>query len=54
MNKLYADRNGVPIDGAKQDRATRAVDKLIKRDRQSKERSKEILNYYTNKQNGLK
>lgn len=26
MNKLYAERNGVPIDSAKQDKATRAVD----------------------------
>lgn len=46
MNKLYADRNGVPIDSTKQDQATRAVDKLIERDRQNRERSKQILDYY--------
>lgn len=50
MNKLYADRNGVPIDSTKQDQATRAVDKLIERDRRNRERSKQIINYYTNGQ----
>lgn len=46
MNKLYAQRNGVPIDSAKQDKATRAVDKLIERDRQNRERSAQIFDYY--------
>ena len=50
MNKLYADINGVPIDSAKQDKTTRAVDKLIERDRQNRERSAQILDYYTNRQ----
>lgn len=54
MNKLYADRNGVPIDSIKQDKATRAIDRLIERDRQNRERSAQILDYYTNKQKGLK
>lgn len=46
MNKLYAQRNGVPIDSAKQDKATRAVYKLIERDRQNRERSAQIFDYY--------
>ncbi len=46
MNKLYADRNGVPVDNTKRDKATRAVDKLIERDRQNRERSAQILDYY--------
>lgn len=55
MNKLYAERNGVPIDSAKQDKATRAVDKLIERDRQNREHSEQILNYYKDlKQKGVR
>lgn len=54
MNNLYARRNGIPVDNKKLTKATSVVDKLIQRDRQSKERSKEILNYCTNKQKGLK
>lgn len=50
MNKLYADRKGVPFDSTKQDKATRAVNRLIERDRQSKERSEQILDYYKNGQ----
>lgn len=50
MNKLYADRNGEPIDRTKQDRATRAVNKIIERDRQNRERSAQILDYYANRQ----
>ena len=48
MNKLYADRNGIPVDNTKRDKATRAVDKLIERDRQNRERGKQILDYYRN------
>lgn len=54
MNNLYAQRKGIPVNSTKQDKATRVVNKMIERDRQSKKRSKEILNYYTNKQKGLK
>ena len=36
MNKLYADRNGMTVDSTKQDKATRAVNKMIERDRKSK------------------
>lgn len=46
MNKMYAQRNGIPVDNAKQNRATRAVNKLIERDRQSRERSSQIVDYY--------
>ena len=54
MNKMYAQRNGIPVDSTKQDKATWAVDKMIERDRQNRERSAQILDYYTNKQKGLK
>lgn len=50
MNKMYAQRNGVPVDNTKQTNATRAVEKLIERDRQSRERSQHIIDYYTNGQ----
>lgn len=50
MNNLYAQRNGVPVDSTKQDRATGAVNKIIERDRQNRERSAQILDYYTNRQ----
>jgi len=49
MNKLYTDRNGVPIDSTKQDKATRVIDRLIERDRQNRERSAQIFDYYTNR-----
>ncbi len=48
MNKL----NEVPAGNTKQTKATRAVDKLIERDRQSRERSTQILDYY--KQKGVR
>jgi len=55
MNKLYAQRNGVPVDNTKQTNATRAVEKLIERDRQNRERSAQILDYYKNgQQNGVR
>ncbi len=48
MNKLYADRNGVTVDSTKQDKATRAVNRMIERDRKSRERSAQILDCYRN------
>ncbi len=48
MNKLYADRNGVTVDSTNQDKATRAVNKMIERDKKSRERSAQILDYYRN------
>lgn len=55
MNKLYAQRNGIPISGTDQDRATRAVEKLIERERQSRERTAHIIDYYTDlQQKGVK
>ena len=50
MNKLYAQRNGVPVDNTKRTNATRAVEQLIERDKQSRERSQNIIDYYTNGQ----
>lgn len=49
MNKIYAQRNGIPVDNAKQDKATRTIDRLIERDRQNRERSAQILDYYMNR-----
>lgn len=49
MDKLYEDRDGVPIDSTKQNKATRAIDRLIERDRQNRERSAQIPDYYTNR-----
>jgi hypothetical protein len=55
MNKLYAQRHGMPVDSTKRNKATRAVDKLIERDRQNRERSEQILNYYKDlKQKGVR
>ena len=55
MNNLYAQRNGVQVDSTKQDRSTRAVNKIIERDKQSRERSEQILDYYRNgKQKGVR
>ncbi len=48
MNKLYADRNGMTADSTKQDKATRAVNKMIEGDKNSRERSAQILDYYRN------
>lgn len=36
----------MPTDDKKQDKATRAVDKLIERDRQNREQSAQIFDYY--------
>lgn len=49
MNKLYAQRHGMPVDSTKRNKATRAVDKLIERDRQNRERSAQILDHYRNR-----
>ena len=49
MNKLYADKNGKPID--KQNTATvEAVNKMIERQKATRERSSQIISYYTNGQ----
>lgn len=48
MNNIFANRNGIPVDNTKQDRATRAVNKIIEQDWQSRERSAQILEYYKN------
>lgn len=47
MNNLYAQRNGIPVDNKKSTEATSAVNKLIERDRQNRERSAQIIGYYT-------
>ncbi len=46
MNEPYVQKNEIPINDTKQDRATEAVEKLIERKRQARERSKQILDYY--------
>ena len=47
MNELYAGRNGIPVNNKKPTKATRAVDKLVERDKQNRERSAQIIGYYT-------
>ncbi len=49
MNKMYAQINGISVDNVKRDKATRAVNKLIERDRQNRERSAQILDHYRNR-----
>lgn len=49
MNKLYAGRR-IPVDNTKQDMAIKAVNKIIERDKQSRQRSTQILDYYKNRQ----
>jgi len=47
------DRNGKPIYSTRQNKAANvAVDKLIKRQKEAQERSKQILDYYSNKNEG--
>lgn len=46
MNKMYAQRNGIPVDSAMQSKAIRIANKMAERDRQSRERSAQILEYY--------
>lgn len=49
MNKMYAQRNGVPVDSTKQNTtAVRLANKIIERERISRERSSQIVDYYTN------
>lgn len=50
MNKMYAQRNGIPVNDTNKSTAMRAVNKLIERERESRERSKDILSYYQNGQ----
>lgn len=49
MNKMYAQRNGIPVDKGKDTEAVKLVKELAERDRQSKERSAQIINHYTNR-----
>ena len=49
MNKLYADRNGKRTDN-KESAAVRQARKLIEREKAAKERSSQIIDYYTNGQ----
>lgn len=50
MNDLYKKRHGIPVDDTNKSTAMRAVNKLIERERESRERSKDILSYYQNGQ----
>ena len=50
MNNLYESRGKVPVDGTKEAAGNEAVNRLIERNRQSRERSAQILDYYKNRQ----
>lgn len=55
MNNIYVNRNRIPVNTTKQDKATKAINKIIERDKQSRERSEQILDYYRNgKQKGVR
>ncbi len=49
MNKIYTQRNRIPVDSTKQDKATRAVNKMIERDKQNRERGERIIDCYKNR-----
>lgn len=46
MNRLYAQRNGIPVDNANQSTAMKVTSELIKKQQESRERSQQILDYY--------
>lgn len=49
MNKMYAVRNGKPLDNARQNTAEiRTVNKLIEGEKAERERSSQVADYYTN------
>ena len=48
MNKLYAKRHGMSVENTKNTTAENAVKKLIEREKESKERSQHIIDYYRN------
>lgn len=50
MNKMYAQRNGIPVDNEKQSTAMKVTNELIRKQQESRERSEQILNYYRNGQ----
>ncbi|MDE7430660.1 MAG: hypothetical protein K2N34_01895 [Lachnospiraceae bacterium] len=55
MNEIYAKRHGEPIDNRNESTAMRAVNKLIERDRASRERNEQIINHYRDgQQKGMK
>lgn len=49
MNKLYAQRNGMPVDRGKDTEAVKLVKELAERDRQNRERGERILDCYRNR-----
>lgn len=46
MNKLYADRNVIPVDSKSHSTGTEVLDRVLESRRESKERSAQILDYY--------
>lgn len=50
MNDSHENRNKVPVGGAKEAAGAEAVNRLIERNKQSRERSTRILDYYKNRQ----
>ena len=55
MNEIYAKRHGEPIGNGNESTAMRAVNKLIESEKESRERSEQIINYYRDgQQKGMK
>lgn len=50
MNKMYAQRNGIPVDNENQSIAMKATNEMIKKRQESEERRQRILDYYQNGQ----
>lgn len=46
MNKLYTDRNGIPVDSKGHSTGTEALDRILESRRESEERSTQIIDYY--------
>lgn len=46
MNKLYTDRNGIPVDSKGHSTTAEVLDRILESRRESKERSAQILDYY--------
>lgn len=50
MNDLYKKRRGIPVDEANQSTAKKIANELIRKQQESRERSKQIIDYYRNGQ----
>lgn len=49
MNKLYAERNEIPVDKGKDTEAVKLVKELAERNNQNRQRGEQILDCYRNR-----